>query len=212
MTIFFKNFKLLPLLAILLLSYIETDAQAKTNEWKLQLAIGFNKPFVNDQSEGFATKNLNFPTINFGVQHMFSRKFGAKLDLGYNRASNKDNSPKFKFNYSRVNLQFVYEFSQDLFISERFATVLHLGPGMSFTKPLGNYSNNKHSFANVNTGLELHYGISETLSIVGDVSYIFSLSNSDEYNPAIDGFSFNGDLLTATIGLSVSLSGCRYCN
>ena len=67
-------------------------------------------------------------------------------------------------------------------------------------------------FINAMAGLELHYGISETLSVYGDVSYVLALTQKDKYNPAIDGFSFNGNLLTATIGVSVSLSGCRYCD
>ena len=56
------------------------------------------------------------------------------------------------------------------------------------------------------------FKFSETLSVYGDVSYVLALSQKDKYNPAIDGFSFNGNLLTATIGVSVSLSGCRYCD
>ena len=54
----------------------------------MQIAFGFNKPFASQQSEGFSTKNVNFHTINLGVQHMFSKKLGAKLDIGYSRASN----------------------------------------------------------------------------------------------------------------------------
>ena len=81
---------------------------------------------------------------------MFSQKLGAKLDFGYNRASNDDNSPDFKFNYTRVNAQLVYDLTNNLsfMIPQDFALVSHLGPGISFTKPLANYSNNKHTFIN----------------------------------------------------------------
>ena len=214
MTLLFNKIKTALITTCILLLALQVYAQADTNEWKMQLAFGINNPFNSKQNEGFTSKKINFPTINLGVQHMFSQKLGAKLDFGYNRASNDDNSPDFKFNYTRVNAQLVYDLTNDLsfMIPQGFALVSHLGPGISFTKPLANYSNNKHTFINAMAGLELHYGISETLSVYGDVSYVLALSQKDKYNPAIDGFSFNGNLLTATIGVSVSLSGCRYCD
>lgn len=209
-----NKFKILLFTASFFLYGLQVNSQAETNEWKMQIAFGFNNPIDSDQNEGFIFKDINFPTINLGIQHMFSSKFGAKLDYGYNRASNDDNSPEFKLNYSRLNVQLVYDLTDDLsfIIPRRFALISHFGPGLSLTKPLANYSNNKHTYFNGMAGLELHYGISETLSVFGDVSYIMALSGEDKYNPRIDGFSFNGNLLTATIGLSVSLSGCRYCD
>jgi hypothetical protein len=39
------------------------------------------------------------------------------------------------------------------------------------------------------------------------------LTSLDDYNPALDGLgAFNGDILNISIGLSVSLSGCQYCD
>lgn len=213
MTIFINKIKIVLISASFLLIGLRVNAQAKTSEWKMQIAFGFNKPIGSEQSEGYSAKDINFPIINLGIQHMFSRKFGTKLDFGYNRASNNDNSPEFKLNYSRINAQLVYDLTEDLsFLPRRFVLITHLGPGISITKPLANYSENKHTFINVMGGLELHYGISETLSVYGDVSYILPLSSEDKYNPQVDGFSFNGNLITTTIGLSVSLSGCRYCD
>lgn len=214
MTIIFNKIKTGLITTCIMLISLQIYAQADTNEWKMHLAFGFNKPLSSEQNEGYSSKNVNFPTINLGVQHMFSRSLGAKLDFGYNRSSNDDNSPEFKLNYSRVNAQLVYDLTNDLsfMIPQGFALVSHLGPGMSFTKPLANYAENKHTFLNGMAGLELHYGISETLSVYGDVSYVLALSQKDKYNPAVDGFSFNGNLLTATLGVSVSLSGCRYCD
>ena len=213
MYIIFKRIKVLLFTLLSLFLSLQLFSQAETNEWKMQIAFGFNKPFASQQSEGFSTKNVNFPTINLGVQHMFNNKLGTKLDFGYNRASNDDKSPEFKFNYTRINAQLVYDFTNDIgFLPHRTAMVVHFGPGMSFTKPLANYSANKHSFFNGLVGLELHYGISETLSVFGDLSYILALSKKEKYDPVIDGFSYNGNMVTATIGLSVSLSGCRYCD
>ncbi|MBT8259917.1 MAG: outer membrane beta-barrel protein [Bacteroidia bacterium] len=214
MAIIFKRFIQVTLISCILLSCFSSLAQAETNKWKMQVALGFNKPFNTEQSEGYYSKNINFTTINLGVQHMFNRSFGGKLDFGYNRVSSEDNSPEFKLNYTRVNGQLAYDLSKDLsfLLPQKFATVLHFGPGLSFTKPLGSYSQNKHTFLNGITGLEVHYGISETLSIYSDLSYILALTKKEKYIPAVDGYSFNGNMLTVTVGLSVSLSGCRYCN
>ncbi len=169
---------------------------------------------ANEQNAGFSSKTINYPTINLGVQYMFSETLGTKLDLGYNRSSNDTNSPEFKLNYTRINGQLVYDFSKmfSFFLPSRFTTLGHAGPGISFTKPLGSYVNNKYTFINGIIGGELHYGISRTVSIYGDAALILPLSKKDKYNPAIDGYSFNGKLLTATIGVSVSLSGCKYCD
>jgi hypothetical protein len=87
----------------------------------------------------------------------------------------------------------------------------HLGPGISITKPLGSASKNDNTFINTMIGFEMHYDISKSFSVFGDVSYVFSLSNKNEFNPVIDGFSFNGDLLVASFGISVSLSGNCSC-
>lgn len=208
------HFKTYSLAILIFLTTSSVFSQSDTNTWKLQFASGINMPSEASQSEGFLIKDVNFPTINLGIQHMFSKKFGAKLDFGYSRATNDNESPEFKFNYSRINAQLVYDLSSDLvfILPPEFAVVTHLGPGVSFTSPLGSYKENKHTFINGMLGLEVHLGISENLSVYTDVSYILALNPEDKYNPVIDGFSFNGNLLTVTLGVSVSLSGCRYCN
>ncbi|WP_412986774.1 outer membrane beta-barrel protein [Pontimicrobium sp. IMCC45349] len=213
MTSNFKVYKKIVCFFIFVVSMSYVTAQANTNEWKLQLALGLNYPSGNDQGEGYAVKGLNFPTVNLGVQHMFTNQLGAKLDFGFNRFTNDSGSNDFKVNYSRVNVQGVYDLTQTLGIfSNRMALVAHAGPGMTFSKPLGDFAENKYTFLNGLVGLELHYGISETFSIYGDVSYIHSFSGEDKYDPAIDGYSYNDNLVTFTVGLSVSLSGCTYCN
>src|SRR5690606_6750448 len=161
---------------------------------------------------GFYSKYLNFPSINIGVQHMFTERLGAKLDFGYNRASNANGSEEFKLNYTRINAQVVYNFTSLLnFLPERIAVVGHAGPGVSMTQPLGSYTENKYTYLNVLGGLEVHYGLSESLSVYGDLSYALSMSGKNKYDYAIDGFSFNGDLVYVALGVSISLSGCQYC-
>jgi len=143
---------------------------------------------------------------------MFSQKIGAKLDFGYNRLKSEDNTPEFKINYNRINLQFVYDATRDIpFLPIGMGFVTHFGPGYTIVKPLGDFKENNTSYLNAMAGVEFHYALAKTVSVFVDGSYILGFSK--EFDPITEGFgSFNGNLFTATIGLSVSLSGCTYCN
>lgn len=185
-------------------------SQGDNSTIKAQFALGVNSPSSKGFVSGFEGKSINFPTVNLGIQYMFKPRFGAKLDYGFNRISNDKTSQDFKLNYSRINLQGVLDLSQTLYISNRIGTFLHAGPGFSFVKPLGNFPDNKTSFLNAMAGFEIHYGVSDKLSLYLDTSYILGFAK--DFNPISDGFgSFNGNLLTLTIGASISLSGCYYC-
>lgn len=214
MTSNFKIYKNAFLLIGSLLISVIGNTQSDTSKWKMQLAFGFNYPNIDGFVSGFEVKPLNFPTINIGVQHMFTRTKGVKLDFGYNRFTNADTSAEFKTNYTRINAQFVYDATTVFgFLPVAIGLVGHVGPGFSIVKPLGNYGDNKTSFLNAMAGIEIHYSISETFSVFTDVSYIYSFSGDKTYNPISEGFgTFNGNLFAVTFGVSVSLSGCYYCD
>ncbi len=200
------------LLVLLLLSCLKVEAQRAKEKIKAQIAIGVNNPIDNGVNDGYYPKDVNFPTVNLGVQYMLSEQWGAKLDFGFNRASNGDGSLEFKLNYTRINAQGVYNFAQLLtFLPERLEVIAHAGPGVSFTKPLGNFSENTYTYLNVMGGLEFHYRMSETMTVFTDLGYVYALAGSDKYDVNVDGFSFNGNLAYLTFGVSFSLSGCRYC-
>ncbi len=186
-------------------------AQRESNEWKAQVALGVNSPSTSGFVEGFEAKPVNFPTVNLGIQRMFKRQFGAKLDFGFNRFSSSDDSVEFKTNYTRINAQIVYDPTESLhFLPVRMGVVAHAGPGYSIIKPLGEFGNNNLSFLNVMGGAEFHYGISQYVSVYTDVSYIYGLAK--DFEPTTEGFgAFNGNLLTVTFGITFSLSGCQYC-
>ncbi len=212
MTSKFKSLKFKLLVLIVILNVIFASSQNDNSLWKLQVALGINNPIDNGENDGYYSKYINLPTVNLGIQHMFSNTFGAKLDFGFNRSKNADSSLEFKLNYTRLNAQLVYNMSPLLsFLPQRLQIISHAGPGVSITQPLGNFVNNKYTFLNVLAGAELHYGLSRELSIYGDLSYVLSLSNKEKYNLNVDGFSFNGDLIYVTFGVSISLSGCYYC-
>lgn len=186
-------------------------AQSDTSTFKAQIALGVNSPSTDGFVQNFEGKSLNFPTVNLGFQYMFLRNLGGKLDYGFSRISNTSNSPEFKLNYSRINLQLVYDASKIISFSNRMGAFLHAGPGYSFVKPLGNYTNNDVSFLNIMGGVEFHYGVSDSLTLFLDTSYILGMGK--DFDPIASGFgAFNGNLLTVTFGASISLSGCYFCN
>jgi hypothetical protein len=187
-------------------------SQVDTTTLKAQIALGVNSPSSNGFVSNFESKSINFPTVNLGLQYMLSPTIGAKLDVGFNRFSNINNTPEFKVNYSRLNVQLVYN-TKRLFeiLPNNMAIFVHAGPGFSIIKPLGNYPENKNSYLNIMGGIEFHYGLNDTFSVFIDGSYISGFSK--EFNPISNGFgSFNGDLLNISIGVSLSLTGCYYCN
>ena len=214
MIMFFAKFKHLVLLVSVCFISFANYSQSETSKWKAQIAFGFNYPDIDGFVAGFEAKPVNFPTINLGVQHMFSQNMGVKLDYGYNRFSNTNDSAEFKTNYTRINAQFVYDATQDLrFLPPAIGVVGHVGPGMSSIKPLGTYGDNKHSFFNVMAGVEMHYRIAKTVSAYVDGSYIISFSGDKKYNPISKGYgTFNNNLFNITLGITVSLSGCQYCD
>ena len=208
-----KNSKIIISLLFILTVVVSGYAQDEKDEWKMQISLGVNNPIDSNDNDSYYTKYINFPAVNLGVQHMFTRTLGAKLDFGYYRSSNDDSSSEFKLNYSRINTQVVYDASPALnFLPLSLEVIAHAGPGLSFTSPLGSYSNNKYAYLNALAGIEVHYLISDTLSIYSDLGYILGLSSKEKYDSNIDGFSFNGDLMYLTFGVSVSLSGCQTCN
>ena len=198
-------------LTLFLVSFF-SFSQQDINKWKALIAVGLNSPSQDGLVTPFVAKSINFPTINLGLQHMFKPQLGVKLDFGYNRFVNDSNSPDFKVNYTRINAQFVFDTTKDVpFLPLGMGLVLHAGPGYTMIKPLDIFSANKNAYLNAMAGLELHYGISKTVSLFVDGSYIMGFAK--DFDPITDGAgSFNGNMFTITFGASISLSGCRTCN
>lgn len=208
---FFKIYKFLLVTICLVGLGFQGISQVDTSTLKAQIALGVNSPSSNGFVGDFESKAVNFPTVNFGVQYLFSPSFGTKLDVGFNRFSNTNNTPEFKVNYTRINAQLIYNVTRVLsFLPNKIGVFAHAGPGYSFIKPLGDYPQNKISYFNVMGGVEFHYGLSDSMSLYLDGSYVAGFS--DDFNPVTDGFgSFNGNLLNISVGVSLSLTGCYFC-
>ncbi|SDG90690.1 cell envelope biogenesis protein OmpA [Winogradskyella thalassocola] len=212
MQYYFKQY-----LIFFVIVFITFNSQAQlkdTAQWKAMFAVGVNYPTTDGFVKGSYAKSVNFPTVNLGIQHMLTRQYGVKLDYGFNRFKNADDTPEFKINYSRINAQFVFDPSEYIgFLPSRLRTVAHAGPGVAFVKPLGTLRDNKQTFVNLLGGIEVHYAINEKVSVYTDVAYLYGLTSLDKYDPVLSGLgAFNGSVFNLTFGLAVSLSGCQFCD
>ena len=109
------------------------------NKWSVEVNIGNNKP-IKPFSEGYSTSADNvffkFLVLNhfdIGVRHMFSTKFGLKLDAGSDIIENYKGSDSKPFHSQQniVSLQMVYNLGKDLgfegFSNNRFGLLAHFG-------------------------------------------------------------------------------------
>jgi len=212
-TMRFKNVKY-GLAILFLFNFIFSSAQRRDiPTWSAQIGLGVNSPSKSGFVDAYPAQSLNFPTVNLGVQRMFTRSLGARLDYGFNRFKEEDATQDFKINYNRINVQLVYNPSESLyFLPQKLQLIGHTGPGYSIASPLGNLDMNKQSYLNFNLGLELHYFINRKVNLYTDISYVYGLTSLEDYNPEILGLgAFNGSMLNITVGVSIALSGCYYC-
>lgn len=208
------------LVLLVIMCSVRGFSQKEEDALRFKLAFGVNHAFENgfpqpeeNLETDIAGHALNLPTINVGAQYMFNERLGAKLDLGYNRISNANNVPDFKINYVRINAQAVYDYSHVLHSPEDFSLKVHAGPGFSTVKPLGTLKDNKQSYLNVMLGTDISYQLSRSTKVFTDLSFVYGFSNPDEYTPPETGLgAFNGSIVTFTVGVSLSLSGCYFCD
>jgi hypothetical protein len=204
---------LILLLTVLSLSKVHGQWR-QTMQWKAIISTGISYPFTDGFVKGSYAQPINFPTVNLGLQRMFTQYYGVRLDYGFNRFASDKESAEFKINYSRVNPQFVFNPTGYLkFLPNRLGVELHAGPGVSFSKPLRNISDRNQTYLNFLGGAEIHYYLTRRLSVFTDFSYIYGFTKLDDYNPPLSGLgAFNGSLINITVGLAISLSGCQYCD
>jgi len=183
----------------------------------IDLGLGLNVP-SDDFGMTYDAKPINGLTVDAGIRYMFKKKLGAKLDLGYNRYGEGGDSPEFKVNFTRVNVQAYYNVWDHLYdlhlrLPERIGVFLHAGPGMSFIKPLSEpYINNNSSNFNLIAGAAIHYGVTDKVSVFVDASNIFNMGQKINYEGSVIPEPINASMLNITFGVSISInSDCYFC-
>jgi OOP family OmpA-OmpF porin len=118
---------------------ITKQSKNNYNKWSVEVNIGNNKP-IKPFSKGYSSSANNvfmkFPVLNhfdLGVRHMFSTKFGLKLDAGSDIIESQKGSDSKPFHSQQniVSLQMVYNLGKDLgfegFSNNRFGLLAHFG-------------------------------------------------------------------------------------
>src|SRR6478735_10190361 len=74
------------------------------NKWSIELNGGLNKP-TRAMSPEYSTSTLNAFHADLGVRYMFDPKFGLKLDFGYDKFQEREDTAPFETDYLRTSLQ-----------------------------------------------------------------------------------------------------------
>ena len=122
-------------------------SQTDYNKWSLEGSIGFNNA-VGPFADGYSSNFLTFLHADIGGRYMATNKFGAKLDIGFDRIKYDDfghingpdpyqKTPEFETHYFRISLQAVFDIGRVFEfekLNKNFSTLLHLGFGFSSLK------------------------------------------------------------------------------
>ena len=156
------------------------------NKWSVEVNIGNNKP-IKPFSKGYSSSADNvfmkFPELNhfdIGVRHMFSTKFGLKLDVGSDIIENQKGSDSKPF-YSQQNiasLKMVYNLGKDFGFEDftnRFGLLAHFGIQVSeFNGRTGTGKIVSEYNGGVIFGLIPQFKLSDRFAVSGDFSFLIN--------------------------------------
>ena len=175
------------------------------NKWSIEVAGGVNKPF-RTFTPGFRTDRVNLFTVDLGTRYMFNNKFGLKLDFGYNKFENNDESPKFESTYLRGDIQAVINLGRVLSFEDWTSTIgllAHAGGGVYQLSSDKGFDGEDYG-ANLIGGLTAQLKLSRSIVLTGDVT---GIANGFQ-NRSFDGFTANngkGVVVNGTLGLTFYL-------
>lgn len=215
------------LLAFILFSLgFSAFSQSEFNKWSLETNFGFNKP-MSPLTPGFYSPTLNIGHLDFGARYMINEKFGFKGDIGFGSFNEvKNESPEFKTNYLRADVQGVVNWGRILnfeAFSRRIGLLGHLGAGfgrMSFNQTILNQVP-EYQY-NIIAGIKPLFKLSNRIALTGDVSVIYNgrqtyTFDGNAYNAKVqpDDLTQNpfvhapGTWWTGTLGLNVYLGSAE---
>ena len=206
----------LPLLLLCLTQGIRAqEAKEKTTKdydrWSIEVQGGLNKPGRTFDA-GYRTSRLSPFTVDLGVRYAFNPKFGIKLDVGYNKFSDAENSLPFNSTLLRADLQGVINAGRLLDFDEwtnRLGLLFHAGAGvyrLTFDDDAV-YSEAKDHGLNLIGGITGQLRLTNSIVLTGDFSGTVQ---------GVQDFNFDGNTrvttgvvdginMTGTIGLTFYL-------
>ena len=211
--------KNLPLLSFLLLAFASANAQDSAatvekassdgyNKSSIEVNGGVNKP-TRAMTDGYYTSTLNLFHADLGVRYMFNPKFGLKLDFGYDKFQEHDDSNPFESTYLRTSLQGVVNLGRVLNFedwTDTFGLLVHGGFGVSQLSAKDGFDGEDY-MGNGILGITGQVKLSNSVVLTGDLTGIVHGKqnyNFDGQGPTTTG-TFDGTLLNASVGLTFYL-------
>jgi OOP family OmpA-OmpF porin len=178
------------------------------NKWSLELNAGVNKP-VRALTPRYSTATLNLFHADLGVRYMFNPKFGLKWDFGYDKFTERDDTPAFESRQLRTSLQGVINVGRALNFetwTNTFGLLVHGGFGVAQLTSDSGFDGEDYMGQGI-IGLTGQVKLSDRVALTGDLTGIVNARqnyNYDGMRTASTG-SFDGVLLNASVGLTFYL-------
>jgi len=210
-----KTTTLVPILLLSLMASAQdvTSTQSAVdntgyNKWSIELNGGFNKP-TRTMSYGYSTPSLNLFHADLGARYMFDPKFGLKLDFGYDKFTERDNTPSFESTLLRTDLQGVINVGRALNFenwTKTLGLLFHGGVGVSQLTSKNGFDGQDY-MGNGIIGMTGQIRLSDRAVLTGDLTGLINAKqnqNFDGMSPVSTG-TFDGILLNASVGLTFYL-------
>ncbi|KDN56482.1 OmpA family protein [Flavobacterium seoulense] len=183
-------------------SSIEKDPFDK---WSIELNGGVNKP-LRAMTAGYSTATLNLFHADLGARYMFNPKFGLKLDFGYDKFQERDNTAPFETTLLRTSLQGVINLGRTLNFETWTNTIgllAHGGFGVSQLSA-DNGFNGKDYMGHGILGLTAQVKLGNSVALTGDLSGL--VYGRQNYNFDGKGLARTGALDGVTLNASIGLT------
>ena len=207
-------------LSLLILSFAATAQDMSTtsvnsiekdpfDKWSIELNGGVNKP-MRAMTAGYSTATLNPFHADLGVRYMFNPKFGLKLDFGYDKFQERDDTAPFESRMIRTSLQGVINLGRTLNFETWTNTIgllAHGGFGVSQLSAKDNGFDGEDYMGHGILGLTGQIKLSNSVALTGDLSglvYGRQNYNFDGMGAASTG-ALDGVTLNASVGLTFYL-------
>ena len=178
------------------------------NQWSIELNGGVNKP-IRTMTAGYTTETLNLFHADLGVRYMFNPKFGLKLDFGYDKFQEADDTAPFESTYLRTDIQGVINVGRALNFEQwtkTFGLLVHGGFGVSQLTSKNGFDGEDY-MGNGILGITGQIRLGNNIALTGDLTGVVNGKqnhNFDGMSPNTSG-AFDGGLLNASIGLTFYL-------
>ncbi|MBF4472277.1 OmpA family protein [Flavobacterium sp. HJJ] len=211
-----KKFSFLTLLLSLVatvqdVSTVSAQSSAENtayNKWSVEINYGFNKP-IRTLTARYNTPTLNPTHIDLGARYMLSPKFGWKLDFGYDKFNERDNTPSFESTYLRSSLQAVINLGRALnfeTFTNNFGALIHAGLGGSQLTSKNGFDGQDYT-ANGIFGVTGQARLSNRVVLTADLTGILNASQDFNFDGmgATSPTAVDGVIINITAGLTFYL-------